>query len=165
MAGINKCLILGRLGRDPELKTSQSGTEVCRFSLAVSEKYNGEERTEWFNCVAFGKIAEVAAKYLSKGDHAFIEGRIQTRKWQGKDGTDRTATEIIVASLTLLGGGKSSGAAPQARQSEEQRTAKGKTGKQEGLGFDGRDARSRPADDDPFSGDYGRPPTDDGLPW
>lgn len=132
MAGVNKAIILGRLGRDPELKTTQGGTEVCRFSLAVSEKYNGEEKTEWLNCVAFGKTAEVANKYLRKGDQAFIEGRIQTRKWTGKDGTDRTATEIIVASLTLLGGGKASGAASQGTQ---------------------RDDRRPGNDDDPFEGD------------
>ena len=141
MAGVNKIIILGHLGRDPEMKTSQGGTAVCRFSLAVTEKYNGKDQTEWFNCVAFNKTAEVVAKYLAKGSQVYIEGRIQTRKWQDKDGTDRYRTEIIVGGLTMLGSGK---------------------------GNSGKPATSTPKPDkgdDPFNGDFGPPPTDDDMPF
>ena len=106
MAGVNKGILLGRLGKDPELRTSQSGTDICRFSLATSEKWNGEEKTEWHNLVAFGWLAEVAAEYLNKGSQVYIEGRIQTRKWQDKNGQDRFQTEIVVGSLQMLGGGQ-----------------------------------------------------------
>lgn len=141
MAGVNKAIILGHLGRDPELKTSQSGTAVCRFSLATTEKWNGEEKTEWHNLVAFGKTAEVVAKYLAKGSQVYIEGRIQTRKWTDKSGNDRYQTEIMVGSLTMLGGGK---------------------------GSNGRSGASKPKpgqDDDPFEGDFGPPPTEDDMPF
>ena len=150
MAGVNKALILGRLGRDPEMKTSQSGTAVCRFSVAVTEKYNGDERTEWFNVVAFGKTAEVAAKYLAKGSQVFIEGRIQTRKYQDKSGQERTATEIIVGSLTMLGGGKSSGSRSETRRGDDHGRSHG---------------RSSPKDNDPFEGNFGPPPTEDDFPF
>ena len=140
MAGVNKAIILGHLGCDPEMKYSQSGTAVCRFSVAVTEKYNGNEQTEWFNCVAFSKLAEIVNQYLAKGSQAYIEGRIQTRKYQAKDGSDRYSTEIIVSNLVMLGGGKGTG---------KSAASKPRTGK----------------DDDPFSGDYGPPPTDDDFPF
>jgi len=152
MAGVNKALILGRLGRDPEMKTSQSGTAVCRFSVAVTEKYNGNEQTEWFSLVAFGKTAEVAAKYLAKGSQVFIEGRIQTRKYQDRSGNDRTATEIIVGSLTMLGGGKSSGSGSEARRGDDHGKSHGRSS-------------SNPKDGDPFEGDFGPPPTEDDFPF
>lgn len=141
MAGVNKAIILGHLGRDPEMKISQTGTSVCRFSLAVSEKYNVEDKTEWFNCLAFGKLAEIVDQYLTKGSQAYIEGRIQTRKYQAKDGSDRYSTEIIVNNLVMLGGGRGQGGKPAA--------TKPKPGK----------------DDDPFDGDFGPPPSDEDMPF
>jgi len=151
MAGINKVFILGRLGRDPEMKFAQGdGLPVCRFSLAVNEKRNGEEQTEWFNCVAFDKTAKVADAYLGKGSQVHVEGRLQTRKWRDKSGVDRTAMEVIVGCLTLLdSGGKSAETAPGGPRSDEKAGGRGKQG---AFGFDGRDARSsRPADEQIFS--------------
>lgn len=150
MSGVNKAIILGRLGRDPEMKTSQGGTEICRFSLAVSEKYSGEERTEWFNVVAFGKTAEVAGKYLAKGSQVYIEGRFQTRKYQDRDGNERTATEVLVSNLTLLGSGKSSGNGSEAHRGDDRSQTRGRGGQME---------------QDPFSGEFGPPPTEDDFPF
>lgn len=112
MAGVNKVILLGRLGKDPDLTYSKnSGKAVCRINLATSEKYNGEERTEWHNVVMFDRQAEVANEYLRKGSQVYIEGRIQTRKWQDQNGNDRYMTEIIGTSLQLIGG-KSDQTAP-----------------------------------------------------
>lgn len=111
MGGLNKAMAIGHLGRDPELRYTQSGTAVCNFSLAVSERQKkGEElvdHTEWLNISVFGKSAENAAKYLAKGSQAYVEGRIQTRKWKDKDGKDRYTTEIVANNVQYLGGGKS----------------------------------------------------------
>jgi len=116
MASLNKVMIIGNLGKDPEIRATTTGQSVATFSLATSEKFknkNGEkeERTEWHNVVLWGKLAEIAGQYLSKGKTVFIEGRIQTRKWQGKDGNDRYTTEIIGETMQMLGGkgDKSSG--------------------------------------------------------
>ena len=109
MASLNKVMIIGNLGKDPEIRATTTGQSVATFSLATSEKFknkNGEkeERTEWHNVVLWGKLAEIAGQYLSKGKTVFIEGRIQTRKWQGKDGNDRYTTEIIGETMQMLGG-------------------------------------------------------------
>ena len=112
MAGINKVILIGNLGKDPELKYGQaSGKAVCRFSLATTERWSGEERTEWHNLVLFDRTAEVANEYLRKGSQIYVEGRIQTRKWQGQDGQDRYTTEVVVdmgGSMQPLGGRPSS---------------------------------------------------------
>lgn len=149
MAGVNKVFLLGHLGKDPELKTSQSGTSVCRFSLATSEKYNGEEKTEWHSCVAFGKTAEIIDEYLRKGSQAFFEGRIQTRKWQDKSGNDRYTTEIIVNFLQMLGG-KSDKTGSESRRSDDRGARHNRPGQK---------------DDDPFKDDFGPPPTEDDMPF
>lgn len=121
MAGVNKIIIVGNLGRDPELKESQSGTVVARFSLAVSEtwKDNGEkkERTEWVNCVAFGKLAEICGRYLARGRQVYIEGRLQTRSWE-KNGEKRYMTEVIVNQMQMLGS-RDAGEATQDPASKE----------------------------------------------
>jgi single-strand DNA-binding protein len=96
--------LLGRLGKDPEMKVGQSGTAVCRFSLATTEKYNGQEQTEWHSLVAFGRRAEISDQYMTKGPQVYIEGRIWTRKWTDKDKRERMTTEIIVGNLQMLGG-------------------------------------------------------------
>lgn len=167
MAGVNKIILLGNLGKDPELKYAQSsGKAVCRFSLAVNEKRGGEEQTEWFNIVAFDRAAEIADQFLAKGRPVFIEGRIQTRKWQDKDGNDRYQTEVLASNLVLLGGGISTEKAPQGRQGDDrgQGHSRARAG-QNKIGFDGRDARSRPAEDDPFAGDFGSPPSEEDMPF
>jgi len=113
---MNKILLLGRLGKDPELRYTPSQVAVCKFSLATSEKRKDQtgnyvEQTEWHNIVVFGKVAELCNQYLKKGRQAFIEGRIQTRKWQDKEGKDRYTTEIIAGSVQFLGGRDSSDSA------------------------------------------------------
>lgn len=116
--GINKAILIGNLGRDPESRYTQGGSAVTRFSVATSESWRDrqtgeqQERTEWHNVVCFARLAEVAGEYLRKGSKVYIEGRIQTRKWQDKDGQDRYTTEIIANDMQMLdsrGGGGGGG--------------------------------------------------------
>lgn len=110
MAGVNKAVLVGHLGRDPEIRYSESGTAVANFSIATSEKWTdkqtGEvkERTEWHRIVAWGRIGESCAKYLAKGRQVYVEGRIQTREWEDKEGVKRRTTEINAQSVVFLGG-------------------------------------------------------------
>jgi single-strand DNA-binding protein len=114
---VNKVIILGRLGQDPELKYTPSGAAVCNFSLATSESWNDkatgqkQERTEWHRIVVWGKLAELCNQYLSKGRQAFVEGKIQTRSWDDKDGNKRYTTEIAANTVQFIGGQASQGAA------------------------------------------------------
>ena len=111
---INQCNFIGRLGRDPEIRYTQSGKAVASFSIACSEKRGGEETTEWVNVVAWEKLAEICGQYLAKGSLVFISGRMQTRKWQDKDGGTRYTTEIVAREMKMLdsrGGGDRSGSA------------------------------------------------------
>jgi single-strand DNA-binding protein len=107
---VNKVIILGRLGQDPELKYTPSGAAVCNFSLATSESWNDkatgqkQERTEWHRIVVWGKLAELCNQYLSKGRQAFVEGKIQTRSWEDKDGNKRYTTEIAANTVQFIGG-------------------------------------------------------------
>jgi single-strand DNA-binding protein len=108
MAGINKVILIGNLGKDPELRYTPSGTAVASFSLATSEKWkdrdgNMQDKTEWHNIVVWGRQAEIAKEYLAKGRQVYIEGRIQTRSWDDKDGNKRYTTEIIAQRLNFLG--------------------------------------------------------------
>src|SRR5690349_9056493 len=93
--GLNKVMIVGNLGRDPEMKYAASGTAICNFSVAVTSGYGDKETTEWFRVVAWQKLAETCNEYLRKGSKVYIEGRLQTRKYPGKDGTERESTELI----------------------------------------------------------------------
>ena len=108
--GINKVMLIGNLGRDPETRYAQNGSAVTRFSIATSESWkdrtSGEqqERTEWHRIKLFGRQAELAGEYLKKGSQVYIEGRIQTSKYQDKDGNDRWSTEIVAREMTFLGG-------------------------------------------------------------
>ncbi|MFA5409766.1 MAG: single-stranded DNA-binding protein, partial [Bacilli bacterium] len=92
-------------GKDPETRFTAAGDPVANFSVAVTEKYNGNETTEWFNCVAFKKTAEVVQKYLTKGSSVLIEGKIQTREWE-KDGVKRKSIQVIVREIDMCGGGR-----------------------------------------------------------
>ena len=108
MPSLNKALIMGHLGQDPEIRYLPDGRAVANFSVASTEKWkdkSGEkqERTEWHKVSTFGRTAEVAGEYLKKGAAVYIEGRIQTRKWQDKEGNDRYTTEIIADRLQMLG--------------------------------------------------------------
>jgi len=115
--GINKVILIGNLGADPEVRYTQSGTAVANLRIATNERWrdrqSGEqqERTEWHRVVLFGKLGEIASEYLRKGSQVFIEGRLQTRKWQGQDGQDRYTTEIVGNDMQMLGGGGPGGAA------------------------------------------------------
>lgn len=109
MASLNKVMLIGNLGKDPELRYTASGTAVASFSLATSERFknrNGEweDKTEWHNVVLWGKLAEIAGEYLAKGKTAYIEGRLQTRKWQDRDGKDRYTTEVVGDKMQMLSG-------------------------------------------------------------
>jgi single-strand DNA-binding protein len=109
MAGVNKAIIIGNLGRDPEIRYMSDGTAVANFSLATSEgwtdKNSGErkEKTEWHRIVVWGKLAEICGQYLSKGRQVYIEGRLQTREWDDKDGIKRYTTEIVANNMVMLG--------------------------------------------------------------
>ena len=107
MAGVNKAIIVGNLGQDPDLKHLDGGTAVANFTVATNEKWkdkDGEwkERTEWHKLVAWGKLAEICGQYLHKGIKVYIEGRLQTRSWD-KDGEKRYTTEIVVNNMVMLG--------------------------------------------------------------
>ena len=121
---VNKVILVGNLGRDPESRSLPSGQAVVNFSLATSRRYkdrdgNRKDETEWHNIVCFGKSAEIAAQYLTKGKMIFVEGRIQTRSWDDKDGKKQYRTEIICENFQMLGskgdgGGRSGGGTPSA---------------------------------------------------
>jgi single-strand DNA-binding protein len=109
MSGVNKVIILGRLGQDPELKYTPSGAAVCNFSVATSESWadksgQKQERTEWHRVVVWGKLGELCNQYLAKGRQAFVEGSLQTRNWEGKDGSKRYTTEIVARNVQFIGG-------------------------------------------------------------
>ena len=111
---LNKAILIGRLGRDPEVRQMPNGEAVCNFSIATSETWKDQhgqkqERTEWHNITLYRRMAEVAGQYLKKGSLVYIEGRIQSRKYTGKDGIERTAYEIIGSEMKMLGGGNDSG--------------------------------------------------------
>ena len=119
---VNKVILIGRLGQDPELKYTQSGTAVANISIATNEVWKGkdgatQDRTEWHRLVLWGKLAEIAEKYLKKGQQAYFEGKLQTRSWEDKDSVKRYTTEIVVNNMQLLGtksdnGGSGKGSPP-----------------------------------------------------
>jgi single-strand DNA-binding protein len=111
MASVNKAILIGSLGRDPEVRFMPNGEAVCNFSIATSENWKDkqgqkQEKTEWHNIVMYRNLAEIAGEYLKKGSPVYLEGRIQTRKWQDKEGNDRYSTEIIADSMQMLGNKK-----------------------------------------------------------
>ncbi len=116
--GINKVIIVGRLGQDPEVRQTQSGSAVTNVSLATSESWNDKatgqpvERTEWHRVVFFNRLGEIAGEYLKKGSQVYIEGSLRTRKWQDQQGQDRYTTEIVANEMQMLGG-RPDGQAPQ----------------------------------------------------
>ena len=112
MASVNKVIVLGNLGRDPEMRYTADGKAIATLNIATSESFkdkdgNKKENTEWHRVVLFGRTAEVAGEYLRKGSTAYIEGRLQTRKWTDKEGQERYTTEIVGDRLQLIGGKKS----------------------------------------------------------
>ncbi len=119
--GINKVILVGNLGQDPDTRYMPSGSAVTNFTVATNEawkdKQTGEqkERTEWHRVATFNRLAEIAAEYLRKGSQVYIEGKLRTRKWQDRDGNDRYTTEIIADEMQMLGG-RGGGAAPMRSQ-------------------------------------------------
>ena len=112
---LNKVILIGRLGREPECRYLPNGDAVCNFSVATSESWKDhsgqkKERTEWHNITMYRKLAEIAAQYLQKGSQVYIEGRIQSRKYTGKDGIERTAYDIVAGEMKMLDSKPSSGA-------------------------------------------------------
>jgi single-strand DNA-binding protein len=132
MSSVNKAIIIGCLGKDPEVRYMPNGDPVTTLSVATSEKWkdkSGEqqEKTEWHRITLFGRVAEVAGEYLKKGSRAYFEGKIQTRKWQDKDGNDKYTTEIVAHQLTMLSSGGGNGGGD--REERPQRAAKPAAGK------------------------------------
>lgn len=155
MASVNKTILVGNLGADPEVKYLPSGDAVANIRLATTERYkdkaSGEQRehTEWHRISFFGKLAEIVDKYLKKGSSVYLEGRIRTRKWQAQDGTDRYSTEIIADQMQMLGGtkggnGGGDGGERRERPANDSGDKSGAGGKPAGAGFDEMD------DDIPF---------------
>ena len=107
MAGLNKVMLIGNLGTDPEMRYTANGNAVTTFRMAVSRTYTGsdgerKEETEWFSVVAWNKLAETVSQYLQKGRSAFVEGRLQTRSWEGQDGQTRYRTEVVASTIQFL---------------------------------------------------------------
>ena len=122
MASVNKVILIGNLGRDPELRYTQNGQAVTNFTLATNENWTNksgerEERTEWHRVVAWGRTAELCAEYLAKGRTVFVEGRLQTREWEDKEGQKRRTTEVVAQTVQFLGGRGGAGGGGGGRRS------------------------------------------------
>ena len=141
MASVNKVILIGNLGRDPETRFMPSGDAICNISIATTENWkdkNGEkqEKTEWHRVAFFGKLAEIAGEYLKKGRQVYIEGRLQTRKWQDKEGQDRYTTEIVADRMQMLGSRESGSASsvPSDPSEREPAAAGASAGARKGSG-------------------------------
>lgn len=127
MAGINKVILVGNLGKDPEIRYTPSGMAVANFTLATSENYKNKEgqketKTEWHRIVAFGKLAEICGEYLAKGRQVYIEGRLQTRQWEDKNGNKRSTTEIVTNTMQMLGTPRGDAGRPEKAEAPEKET-------------------------------------------
>lgn len=150
MASINKVILIGNLGRDPETRYTTDGAAVANVTLATTDVWKDkagekQERTEWHRVVFFGRLAEIASEYLKKGSPVYVEGRLQTRKWTDKEGQERYTTEIVASEMKMLGS-RSGGSEPMTREREPApaATGGGKQEKKSGGTFDDMD------DDIPF---------------
>ena len=107
--GLNKVILLGNAGQDAEMKSTSAGKSVANFSLAINQSFHDKkdgnvQRVEWVRCVAWGKLATIAGRFVTKGKQVFVEGRLQTRRFEDREGSPKTMTEVVVASLRVLGG-------------------------------------------------------------
>jgi single-strand DNA-binding protein len=123
--GLNKVMVIGHLGRDPEMRYTPSGRPVTTFTVAVSRSWNtadGERRTEteWFNIVAWGNLAEICKQYLYKGQQVYIEGRLQTRRWEDKESQKHTSVEVVANEMMMLGDRREGGSQGQEETQEEE---------------------------------------------
>ncbi len=124
MSGVNKVILLGRLGADPEVRYTAGGTAVAKFNLATSETWKDkdgskQEKTEWHRVVAFGKLGETCGEYLSKGKQVYVEGKLQTRSWEDKEGNKKYTTEVNVSNMVMLGSGSGEGGGKEVAVSVE----------------------------------------------
>ena len=167
--GINKVILIGNLGRDPETRYTQGGSAVTNLRIATAEswkdKQTGEqqERTEWHSVVCFARLGEIAGEYLRKGSKVYIEGRLQTRKWQDKEGHDRYSTEIVANDMQMLDsrGGADSGDAPPMRQSGG--APRNQSARSNERGNDRGDSRAEPQYDSSATSDFAD--IDDDIPF
>jgi single-strand DNA-binding protein len=145
---VNKVILIGRLGKDPEVRYAQSGTAVTNFTMATTRTYKKEnervDETEWHRIVAFGRTGEICGEYLNKGSQVYIEGRIQTREWEDKDGNRRWTTEVITERMQMLGS----------------REDRGRDTSDTGSRKKSREGSPPSYDDDPFN-----TPTEDDVPF
>ena len=163
MASVNKVILIGNLGRDPEVRYMPSGSAVCNIALATSRNWKNkdtgerQEETEWHRVVFFDRLAEIAGEYLKKGRPVYVEGHLKTRKWTDKDGIEKYSTEIVADQMQLLGGREGMGGGddggqdrqerqerPQSRSAPAPRAPAGKPASKSSTGFDDMD------DDIPF---------------
>ena len=134
--GINKVILIGNLGVDPEVRAMPNGNTACNFRIATSEQWKdkesgeGKERTEWHSIAVFGKLAEICGEYLKKGSKVYIEGSLRTRKWQDKQGNDRYTTEIIANEMQMLDG-RPQGSEQQDRPRQQQSRGRSRPARQE----------------------------------
>jgi single-strand DNA-binding protein len=165
--GVNKVILVGNLGADPDMRYTPSGAGVCELRMATNESWsdkNGQrqERTEWHRIVVWGKRAELCAKYLSKGRQCYVEGRLRTRSWEDKEGNKRYTTEIVATDVQFLGGGYEGG--PGIERGE--RGGGGSSERRGGRGGGGGGG-DYPPPPEPDGADYGRgdPGPDDDIPF
>ena len=129
--GVNKVIIVGNLGNDPDVKYTQDGRAIANISVATTEswkdKSSGEQqsKTEWHRIVFFNRLAEIVSEYLNKGSQVYVEGKLQTRKWQDQSGADRYTTEIVANEMQMLGGRDGQGKAPQRQKQQQQQKQQG----------------------------------------
>jgi len=154
--GVNKVILVGNLGKDPEVRYSPNGGAVANITIATSEswkdKTTGEkqEKTEWHRVVFFGRLAEIAGEYLKKGAQIYVEGRLQTRKWQDKEGKDRYTTEIVAGEMQMLGSREGRGAPSEFDQSADEGRSSGRAPATASSGGGKPSAPSDFDDDIPF---------------
>ena len=158
---LNKAILIGNLGADPETRFMQDGTCVCNLRLATTEKFKNrageqQEKPEWHRVVLWGRLGEIANQYLKKGARVYIEGKIETRKWQDRDGNDKYTTEIRANEMKMLGGGSQGGGGDFGGGSSG--------GQSSGGGYSGGGSQQS---NDPFadSPDFGDVPVDDDIPF
>ena len=158
---VNKVILVGNLGKDPELRYTASGTAVANFSLATTERYkdrdgNSQEKTEWHNIVVWRQLAEICGKYLTKGKQVYLEGKIQTRSYDDRDGNKRYITEIVVDQMQMLGragddnSGGGSGGGYQRREQRQERPASNNRPQQSPQQNQYEEPPFNPDDDIPF---------------
>lgn len=141
MAGVNKVILVGNLGADPEIRYTPSGLAIANFRIATTESYKNkegqkEDKTEWHRIVTFGKLAEICGEYLNKGKQVYIEGRIQTRDWEDKEGNKRYTTEIVCNQMQMLGRVGDKGSVPAGAGAPQESETQANEAKEDTADFD-----------------------------